>query len=293
MDPCLRHRRTARHRDACSGRTASPGAPRIKARGLQPGDGSAAGTGTASGERADASSGWSRPQDARSARGPGQQQGKALEDRHFHRPMELASTSAPTGYLVHSGRRVRWRHPSPAQRKRVSRFAVWASVPRVTVAGLQRKAAGQGVNRALGRTGYGLEPHRIARFLGSLGARRPLLRCRCSLTTHSPVALREPSGGQLFVLAPRPSATRPAWWRRQWTSRARSAPLSRGLSWLAPWSCARSQRDRSAARPGLVPGLTRGMRHWLHWVDPVDSGAGWGAGSIVCPGRAFQSLATG
>ena len=47
---------------------------------------------------------------------------------------------------------------------------------------------------------YGLEPHRIARFLGSLGAKEAAAPLQVFLTTHSPVALRELSGDQLFVL---------------------------------------------------------------------------------------------
>lgn len=70
---------------------------------------------------------------------------------------------------------------------------------RLLVAGLQRKAASQASIVLSDELEYGLEPHRIARFLGSLGAKEaaPL---QVFLTTHSPVALRELSGDQLFVL---------------------------------------------------------------------------------------------
>jgi hypothetical protein len=70
---------------------------------------------------------------------------------------------------------------------------------RLLVAGLQRKAASQASIVLSDELEYGLEPHRIARFLGSLGAKEdaPL---QAFLTTHSPIALRELSGGQLFVL---------------------------------------------------------------------------------------------
>ena len=70
---------------------------------------------------------------------------------------------------------------------------------RLLVAGLQRKAASQGSIVLSDELEYGLEPHRIARFLGSLGAKEtaPL---QAFLTTHSPVALRELSGNQLLVL---------------------------------------------------------------------------------------------
>ncbi|EIA9158997.1 AAA family ATPase [Salmonella enterica] len=70
---------------------------------------------------------------------------------------------------------------------------------RLLVAGLQRKAADKASIVLSDELEYGLEPHRIARFLGSLGAKEadPL---QVFLTTHSPVALRELSGNQLFVL---------------------------------------------------------------------------------------------
>lgn len=46
---------------------------------------------------------------------------------------------------------------------------------------------------------YGLEPHRLTRLLNSLGAKEnpPL---QVFLTTHSPVAVRELNGNQLFVV---------------------------------------------------------------------------------------------
>ncbi|UZR30282.1 ATP-dependent nuclease [Methylococcus mesophilus] len=70
---------------------------------------------------------------------------------------------------------------------------------RLLVAGLQRKAASDASIVLSDELEYGLEPHRIVRFLGSLGAKEaaPL---QVFLTTHSPVALRELSGSQLFVL---------------------------------------------------------------------------------------------
>lgn len=70
---------------------------------------------------------------------------------------------------------------------------------RLLIAGLQRKAAAQASIVLSDELEYGLEPHRIARFLGSLGSKEtaPL---QAFLTTHSPVALRELSGAQLFVL---------------------------------------------------------------------------------------------
>lgn len=71
---------------------------------------------------------------------------------------------------------------------------------RLLVAGLQRKAVGKASIVLSDELEYGLEPHRIARFLGYLGAKEPAAPLQAFLTTHSPVALRELSGGQLFVL---------------------------------------------------------------------------------------------
>jgi len=47
---------------------------------------------------------------------------------------------------------------------------------------------------------HGLEPHRIIRFLGSLGAKEKTPPLQAFLTTHSPVAVRELSGDQLFIV---------------------------------------------------------------------------------------------
>lgn len=71
---------------------------------------------------------------------------------------------------------------------------------RLLVAGLQRKAADKASIVLSDELEYGLEPHRIARFLGSLGAKESNPLLQVFLTTHSPVALRELSGSQLFVV---------------------------------------------------------------------------------------------
>ena len=49
---------------------------------------------------------------------------------------------------------------------------------------------------------HGLEPHRIVRLLGSLGAKGESPPLQVFMTTHSPVALRELAGSQLFVVRP-------------------------------------------------------------------------------------------
>lgn len=75
---------------------------------------------------------------------------------------------------------------------------------RLLVAGLQRQAAGKASIVLSDELEYGLEPHRIARFLGSLGAKDNAAPLQVFLTSHSPVALRELSGSQLFVLRRNP-----------------------------------------------------------------------------------------
>ncbi|WP_336801385.1 ATP-dependent nuclease [Kaistia sp. MMO-174] len=71
---------------------------------------------------------------------------------------------------------------------------------RLLTAGLQRKAAAQSSMLLVDELEHGLEPHRIIRFLGSLGAKEPEPPLQVFMTTHSPVALRELSADQLVVL---------------------------------------------------------------------------------------------
>lgn len=71
---------------------------------------------------------------------------------------------------------------------------------RLLIAGLQRKAAAQSTVILIDELEHGLEPHRIIRLLGSLGAKEKKPPLQVFMTTHCPVALRELSGSQLFVL---------------------------------------------------------------------------------------------
>ena len=71
---------------------------------------------------------------------------------------------------------------------------------RLLVAGLQRKAAGQAAIVLIDELEHGLEPHRIIRLLGSLGAKEKESPLQVFVTTHSPVAVRELSGQQLYVV---------------------------------------------------------------------------------------------
>ncbi len=73
---------------------------------------------------------------------------------------------------------------------------------RLLIAGLQRKAAAQSTVILIDELEQGLEPHRIIRLLGSLGAKESRPPLQVFMTTHSPIALRELAGSQLFVLRP-------------------------------------------------------------------------------------------
>jgi hypothetical protein len=71
---------------------------------------------------------------------------------------------------------------------------------RLLVAGLQRAAATAATVALVDEVEYGLEPHRLMRLLDSLGAKEPIAPLQVFMTTHSPVALRELTGNQLFVV---------------------------------------------------------------------------------------------
>ncbi|WP_354086934.1 ATP-dependent nuclease [Burkholderia ambifaria] len=71
---------------------------------------------------------------------------------------------------------------------------------RLLVAGLQRAAAGRASIALVDEVEYGLEPHRLVRLLDSLGAKENPPPLQVFLTTHSPVAVREINGNQIFVM---------------------------------------------------------------------------------------------
>jgi putative ATP-dependent endonuclease of the OLD family len=73
---------------------------------------------------------------------------------------------------------------------------------RLLIAGLQRKAAATSTIAVIDEVEHGLEPHRIIRLLGSLGAKDSVPPLQVFMTTHSPIVLQELSGDQLFVARP-------------------------------------------------------------------------------------------
>ena len=71
---------------------------------------------------------------------------------------------------------------------------------RLLIAGLQRKVASQSAIVLVDELEHGLEPHRIIRLLGSLGAKETPAPQQVFATSHSPTVLRELSHTQLAVL---------------------------------------------------------------------------------------------
>ncbi len=71
---------------------------------------------------------------------------------------------------------------------------------RLLIAGLQRKAAEHASIILIDELEHGLEPHRIIRLLSALGSKEEIPPLQVFMTTHSPVAVRELSGNQVFVL---------------------------------------------------------------------------------------------
>ena len=73
---------------------------------------------------------------------------------------------------------------------------------RLLAAGLQRDSEDHSSIVLVDELEYGLEPHRVIRFLHTLGAKDPEPPLQVFMTTHSPIPIRELSGCQLFVLRP-------------------------------------------------------------------------------------------
>ena len=71
---------------------------------------------------------------------------------------------------------------------------------RLLLAGLHRRAAAHTSVLLADEIEYGLEPHRLIRLLHSLGAKDKDDALQVFMTTHSPVAIRELNGDQLYVV---------------------------------------------------------------------------------------------
>jgi predicted ATPase len=75
---------------------------------------------------------------------------------------------------------------------------------RLLISGLQRMAADSATIALVDEVEYGLEPHRLTRLLDSLGAKDASAPLQVFMTSHSPVAVRELSGNQVFVVRAQP-----------------------------------------------------------------------------------------
>ncbi|OYT94538.1 MAG: ATP-dependent endonuclease, partial [Pseudomonas sp. PGPPP3] len=71
---------------------------------------------------------------------------------------------------------------------------------RLLLAGLHRRAAAHTSMLLADEIEYGLEPHRLIRLLHSMGAKDKNDALQVFMTTHSPVAIRELSGDQVYVV---------------------------------------------------------------------------------------------
>ena len=77
---------------------------------------------------------------------------------------------------------------------------------RLLVAALQRKVAEKATIILVDELEHGLEPHRIIRLLGALGAKEQTPPLQVFATSHSPVAVAELSAGQLYIVRGRGGA---------------------------------------------------------------------------------------
>lgn len=71
---------------------------------------------------------------------------------------------------------------------------------RLLIAGLQRRAAANSTVVLVDELEHGLEPHRVIRLLGSIGAKEESPPLQAFVTTHSPAAIRELKAQQLHVV---------------------------------------------------------------------------------------------
>jgi hypothetical protein len=71
---------------------------------------------------------------------------------------------------------------------------------RLLIAGLQRQAAQRSTMVLIDELEHGLEPHRIIRLLGALGAKEAQPPLQVFMTSHSPVAVAELSAEQLYIV---------------------------------------------------------------------------------------------
>ncbi len=71
---------------------------------------------------------------------------------------------------------------------------------RLLIAGLQRQGSQNSSMAIVDELEHGLEPHRIIRLIDALGAKEQDPPLQAFITTHSPAAVRELNGNQLYVM---------------------------------------------------------------------------------------------
>lgn len=71
---------------------------------------------------------------------------------------------------------------------------------RLLIAALQRQAADKATTFLIDELEYGLEPHRIIRLLGALGAKEELPPLQVFATSHSPIVVAELNAHQLHIV---------------------------------------------------------------------------------------------
>jgi hypothetical protein len=71
---------------------------------------------------------------------------------------------------------------------------------RLLIAALQRKAADKATTFLIDELEYGLEPHRIIRLLGALGAKEEVPPLQVFATSHSPTSVTELNAHQLHIV---------------------------------------------------------------------------------------------
>jgi hypothetical protein len=122
---------------------------------------------------------------------------RAAADREFEESLAWFR-ALQTSQVLASSISDQFQRAAAAEEASVVSVMGWEST-RLLVAGLQRCAAEKASLILIDEVEHGLEPHRILRFLATLGAKEnaPL---QVLMTTHSPVVIRELGGDQLFIV---------------------------------------------------------------------------------------------
>jgi len=159
---------------------------------------------------------------------------------------------------------------------------------RLLIAGLQRKAAERSTIILVDELEHGLEPHRIIRFINSLGSKETEPPLQVFATSHSPVALSELSVSQLNVV--RRSAAQ----HRILRSDAEDGIQGAVRSYPGAFLAASIYVCEGASEVGLLRGLDQHLVAGAGKTSLFASGAflvdGGGAQKIYKGAEAFRKL---